>query len=131
MSEVVQLPSDWDERAKANNFATPKEIVTALNADGTIILDVRTEEEIQQDSLQNLPENVSWKKTGCTRTECPALELDASKFVSDKNTTVVVYCKSGARANRAKMVLEKQGYTNVLNGGGLCDMVIYPKLKNL
>ena len=128
MSTPVQLPSDWEDRAKANNFATPKEIVAALNQDGTVVLDVRTDDEIAQGKLEELNENVEWTKTGCSRTECPALELDPSKFVKSKDTTVVVYCKSGARANRAKIVLEKHGYTNVLNGGGLSDMLLYPKL---
>ena len=123
----MSLPADWEERAKMNNFASPKEIVDALKLPGTIVLDVRTDEEIAQAKLET-PENVQWTKTGCSRTECPALQTDPSQFVKDKNATVVIYCKSGARANRAKMVLENKGYTKVLNGGGLVDMLIYPQM---
>jgi phage shock protein E len=126
----ASLAPDYEERAKANNFASPKEIVEALKLSGTVVLDVRTEDEIAQDRLET-PDNVEWTKTGCTRTQCPALEVDASKFVKDKNCPVIVYCKSGARANRAKITLEGQGYTKVLNGGGLHDMLVYPQLADL
>ena len=99
----------------------------ALNQPGTVVLDVRTEEEIAQAKLAT-PEHVEWVKTGCSRAQCPGLETDPTQFVKDKNAKVVIYCKSGARANRAKITLENQGYTNVMNGGGLEDMLAYPKL---
>ena len=123
----MSLPADYEERAKMNNMASPKEIVEALKQEGTVVLDVRTDEEIAEAKLDT-PENVQWSKTGCSRTECPALETDPSQFVKDKNATIVIYCKSGARANRAKIVLENQGYTKVLNGGGLTDMLIYQQM---
>ena len=123
----MSLPADYEQRAKMNNFATPKETVEALKLPGTVVLDVRTDEEIAAAKLDT-PANVQWTKTGCSRTECPALQTDPAQFVKDKNATVVIYCKSGARANRAKIVLENQGYTKVLNGGGLTDMLIYPQL---
>ena len=118
----MPLAPDYEERAKANNFAAPELIIAALNNPGTVVLDVRTEEEIAEAKLET-PDGVEWTKTGCTRTECPALEIDAAQFVKDKDATVVVYCASGARANRAKITLESQGYTNVLNGGGLNDIL--------
>lgn len=124
---AATLAPDYEERAQANNFATPKEIVEALAQPGTIVLDVRTEDEIAAAKLET-PSNVEWTKTGCSRTECPALEKNAAEFVKDKNATVVIYCASGARANRAKITLEAQGYTKVLNGGGLKDMLVYPTL---
>ena len=124
----MSLSPDYAERARANNFATPQEILEALKQPGTVVLDVRTDEEIAQGKLET-PENVEWNKTGCSRTECPELEAEASKFVKDKNATVVVYCASGARSNRAKLTLESQGYTRVLNGGGLKDMLVYSQLN--
>ena len=35
-----------------------------------------------------------------------------------KDRPVVVYCRSGGRASKAKQVLEAAGFTNVVNGGG-------------
>lgn len=40
---------------------------------------------------------------------------------SDKSKPIYVYCRSGQRAGVAKIALEKQGYTNVENLGGLDD----------
>ena len=125
----MPLAADYEERAKANNFAAPDLIVAALSSPGTVVLDVRTEEEIAEAKLET-PDGVEWTKTGCTRTECPALEIDAAQFVKDKDATVVVYCASGARANRAKITLESQGYTNVLNGGGLKDILAYMEMSD-
>ena len=44
----MSLPADYEQRAKMNNFASPKEIVEALKEPGTVVLDVRTDEEIAQ-----------------------------------------------------------------------------------
>lgn len=35
---------------------------------------------------------------------------------------VIVFCRSGRRAVKAKEVLEQKGYTRVLNAGGLKDL---------
>lgn len=35
----------------------------------------------------------------------------------DKSRPIVVVCRSGNRAGKAKAILEKAGYTNVQNGG--------------
>ncbi|WP_371194714.1 rhodanese-like domain-containing protein [Glaciecola sp. SC05] len=45
----------------------------------------------------------------------------------DKNKPVVLYCRSGGRAERAKDFLEAQGFTNVTNLGGISDLVVSEK----
>lgn len=35
---------------------------------------------------------------------------------------VILFCRSGRRAWKAKEVLEEKGYTKILNAGGLKDM---------
>ncbi len=40
---------------------------------------------------------------------------------------VIVFCRSGRRAGKAKETLEQLGYTRVLNAGGLDDLLV--KLK--
>ena len=39
----------------------------------------------------------------------------------DKNAPIKLYCRSGGRAGKAQKELEKMGYTNVVNVGGLDD----------
>jgi len=48
-------------------------------------------------------------------------------FELDKNKPVVVYCRSGGRAERAKDFLEAQGFTNVTNLGGISDLIVPKK----
>ena len=52
----------------------------------------------------------------------PLSEIKVAKFSGIDNTKpVYVYCKSGVRAALAKKLLEKAGYTNVTNIGGLTN----------
>lgn len=38
--------------------------------------------------------------------------------LEDKNTPIITHCGGGGRGQQSKEFLEKNGYTNVLNGGG-------------
>lgn len=38
-----------------------------------------------------------------------------------KDTTIYVYCRSGGRAGRVRACLERAGFNNVYNAGGLLD----------
>lgn len=118
------LPTDYSSRAAVNNFAPPKEVVAALKRPNTYVLDVRGPDEIAESKLE-VAEGVTWVTTPCTKLECPALEADPTKFLPDKDATIVVHCASGIRANTAKKTLESLGYTKVLNGGGLNDILAY------
>ena len=40
----------------------------------------------------------------------------------EKEKPIILYCASGARSGRAKMILENAGYSNVVNAGGLSDL---------
>ncbi len=41
------------------------------------------------------------------------------KHVSDQDDTVFVYCQSGSRSSQAKAMLERLGYSHVVNIGGI------------
>jgi phage shock protein E len=54
--------------------------------------------------------------------------LEGKGFSSlDKTKPVVLYCRSGGRAEQAKNYLEAQGFTNVKNLGGISDLIIPKK----
>ncbi|MEL7336183.1 MAG: rhodanese-like domain-containing protein [Planctomycetota bacterium] len=77
----------------------------------TVYLDVRTQSEWDDDHLD-------------TAKHIPVAEV-AEKIeteVTDKNTPIVVFCAKGGRAGRVKTQLEKMGYTDVTNGGGIDDV---------
>lgn len=91
--------------------ATAKQLV----ASGALVLDVRTPEEFADGHLPaavNVPID-----------ELPARLAEVDQLAGgDKARPVVVYCASGARAGKAKSVLERAGHTRVVNGGGLDDL---------
>lgn len=44
-----------------------------------------------------------------------------------KNSVILLYCRSGNRSDRARTILLQQGYTQVINGGGLSDVAkVFP-----
>jgi len=74
---------------------------------GAVLLDVRTPEEYAGGHIKgsrNLPLQT------ITRVE---------DEIPEKDTPVFVYCQSGGRSRRAAMFLEKIGYADVKNIGGL------------
>ena len=114
----------WEDRAKEFGFATKEEIKAALALPDTVVLDVRTPEEIAQSAGTVHPAtSANWVQTNCTADDCAHLRASPSMFVSDKNATVVIYCRSGRRAAAAKNVLIGEGYTgSILNAGGFDDI---------
>jgi len=45
--------------------------------------------------------------------------IDTAQIYKDER--IYVYCKAGGRAEQAKTILEENGFTNVINIGGLSD----------
>lgn len=45
------------------------------------------------------------------------------QLIPNKNTPINVYCRSGRRAAIAQDILQKMGYTHVVNRGGLADII--------
>ena len=76
---------------------------------GAVLLDVRTPEEYAGGHLAG-SRNLPLQRITQVEDEIPELE-----------TPIFVYCQSGARSRRAAAFLEKVGYTNVQNIGGLAD----------
>lgn len=78
--------------------------------DSVIILDVRTEEEYNQGHIEEA-------------LLIPSTELTkrASEELSNKDATILVYCRSGNRSARAAQKLIDAGYTNVYDFGGIID----------
>jgi phage shock protein E len=111
---------DYQTRAEEFGFASREEIKIALSRDSTDVLDVRTLDEIAAAGHLQHPK---WTQIEGTPSECPDLNAAPEKFVQNKDATVVIYCRSGRRAGKAKEVLESHGYSHVLNAGGYDDVV--------
>lgn len=86
---------------------SPREAV----ASAAVVIDVRTKEEFDGGHLAraiNVPVDDLEGKTAEVR----------DQVGGDLAKPVAVYCASGKRAERAKAILEKAGFTNVTNAGG-------------
>jgi len=103
--------------AAAHPPATSKDPAAARRAiaAGAVVLDVRTVDEFAEDHLPGAI-NVPVQELGSRLGEVDRL------VASHKDTPIVVYCASGGRAGKAKTALEAEGYTRVVNGGGLDDL---------
>jgi phage shock protein E len=78
--------------------------------DNAVVLDVRNPDEWDAGHLE--------KSTLIPLPELATRLGDVEKLTGgDKSRPIVVVCRSGTRAGRAKELLAQQGYTNVTNGG--------------
>ena len=122
---MVKMNADYEERAKEYGFASPADILSALSLTVTVVLDVRSEDEIAAAGDVASHTAAQWKQTGCTPTSCPKLETNPSDLVREdqKEVPVVIYCRSGRRAVKAQQLLEEYGCKNVMNAGGYDDVM--------
>lgn len=73
-----------------------------------LIIDVRTLKEWNQGHLasaQHMPlQNIAKQST---------------TLLPEKGQKIYLYCRSGNRSGKAKIILQQLGYSNVINAGGL------------
>jgi len=75
--------------------------------EGAVLVDVRTPQEYREGHIPG-SQNV------------PLQQLDSMDEVADNpDTALYVYCHSGARSRQAAAMLQRMGYTNVHNIGGI------------
>ncbi|KJY81884.1 sulfurtransferase [Vibrio galatheae] len=76
---------------------------------GAMVVDVRTEQEF---AAGHLDQAVNF----------PLSELEKHFAHIDKDTQIVLYCRSGNRSGQAYQYLKSQGFTNLHNAGGLGEI---------
>ena len=89
-----------------------------VEEEGAVLLDVRTPEEHAEGNLEGSV-NISHEKI--VEQNADALSEIETLTGGDKSKAIVVYCRSGGRAGKAKAALEAAGYTRVTNVGGMTD----------
>ncbi|MBP1756910.1 MAG: Rhodanese-like protein [Firmicutes bacterium] len=81
-----------------------------MDSDQPIILDVRTTEEYEEGHIEGailIPDN--------------EISAKAEELLTDKNATILVYCRSGRRSAHAAQDLSDLGYTKIYDFGGIID----------
>lgn len=92
----------------ASESADGKVVQADLN--GAVVLDVRSPDEYAASHLDgalNIPHDM--------------ISDEIAAAVPDKSVQVILYCRSGRRAQTALKTMQDLGYENVLNLGGLED----------
>jgi phage shock protein E len=73
--------------------------------EGAFLVDVRTPMEFSSGNVK-----------GSVNIPLDKVESQLAKFKNKKN--IIVFCQSGGRSSQAKSILEQNGFTNIVNGGG-------------
>ena len=79
-----------------------------LSSDEIIVIDVRSFEEVKTGIIQDAI-HIEWTQ----------IEKEISKIDVSKDQSIYLYCRSGNRSGKAAVMLEKIGFTNVINAGGI------------
>mmetsp|Transcript_11699 Transcript_11699/g.33724 ORF Transcript_11699/g.33724 Transcript_11699/m.33724 type:complete len:147 (+) Transcript_11699:126-566(+) len=115
--------ADYDARAQLYGFIRPSQLKDLLEQkQSTMLLDVRTDQEIEESGRFECGDH-AWVHQPCTLNDTKELEDKSAEFFPNKQTPIVVYCKSGRRASKAKEALELRGYSQVYNAGGYGDLI--------
>ncbi len=85
--------------------------IPQLIKDGALVIDTRTAGEYASSHIEGAV-NIPYDVIGNV----------IVKHETDKSRSIIVYCHSGSRSGMAQKILEQEGYTNVVNGGGLHHM---------
>ena len=80
------------------------------SSENFVILDVRTDEEYAEGHIPNAILIPDYE-----------IEEKAEAILTDKNQTILVYCRSGNRSKSASEILARLGYTDVREFGGIND----------
>ena len=117
-SETVSSSSDKKEEHIFNiNIEVKNEKITQekayeiMNSNFEhVILDVRTKEEFEEGHIKN-----------AINLPVDNIDKEVGPVINDKNTIILVYCRSGNRSSMALNKLSNLGYTNVKDFGGIND----------
>jgi phage shock protein E len=87
-----------------NMFSKADDTLSKIVNDDPFLVDVRSTGEFSQGHVK-----------GSVNIPVDQIQNVLSKFKNKKN--IVVFCRSGMRSSQAKAILERNGITNVTNGG--------------
>ncbi len=108
-TEVNEETFDTEEEISGIISITPAEVYEIItDNEDYVILDVRTQDEYNEGHLDKA-------------LLIPVDELEGRIDELDKNNPIIVYCRSGARSNRAANILIENGFSEVYDMGGILD----------
>lgn len=108
---VAMLLSGCGETTQENHYQqiSQEQAKEMMDTQEVIILDVREQDEYERGHIPNaqlLPVNL-------------ITETTAGDIIPEKDSIVLVYCRSGNRSKTASPTLADIGYTNIYEFGGI------------
>ncbi|MCC3869702.1 rhodanese-like domain-containing protein [Terrisporobacter mayombei] len=94
---------DYDT-VKYNNVTGSEFEKLATGDKDTVILDLRDAKDFEKSSLEN-----------AVNIPIDEFEAKAKKELKNKDQEILLYCNTGTRTSEASQILEKDGYTNIIN----------------
>ena len=79
-----------------------------LSSNEIILIDVRSLEEVKTGIIQDAI-HIEWTQ----------IDKEINNIDITKDQPIYLYCRSGNRSGKAAVILEKIGFTNVINVGGI------------
>ena len=109
----------YEKRQASLGLASKEDILKAAREHSdALFIDVRSKDEVAEAPFACC----RFVHHSCTVDSTEGLEETVKPHVISYDAPVIVFCRSGRRAVKAKQTLEKMGCTRVLNAGGLEDM---------
>lgn len=90
---------------------TQEEAKEIMDTQVALVLDVREQSEYDE---SHIPDAVLFPVGTIS-------EVSAAEVIPEKDTLVLVYCRSGNRSKKAAQALADLGYTNICEFGGIID----------
>ena len=83
---------------------------SVLSSNEVIVIDVRSLEEVKTGIIESAI-HIEWTE----------IEKEISNIDISKDQSIYLYCRSGNRSGKATAILEKMGFTNAKNVGGIIE----------
>ena len=113
----MSLPA-YEARQSNLGLASKDEVKKAAQNPDSLFIDVRTKDEVEAAPFACC----KFVHHSCTVDSTEGLEEAVKPHIVSYDAPVIVFCRSGRRAVKAKETLEKMGCTQVYNAGGLEDL---------
>lgn len=85
-----------------------------MEVNGAIVIDVRTQEEYDKGHIEN-----AYLIPLDELSESTLSEHKDLKLLKEKDTPVLLYCRSGRRSGIVMNAMDKAGFKNIMNMGGI------------
>mmetsp|Transcript_7233 Transcript_7233/g.10878 ORF Transcript_7233/g.10878 Transcript_7233/m.10878 type:complete len:189 (+) Transcript_7233:103-669(+) len=125
---IRQMSAETTPEPRKAGVSSPSELKDFVSAAGSklLVVDARHPDsniepgDAKSFAVAGLPDAEKGYRTAAVNLPWNR-ETDSMKLPSadtDKDTPIITHCGGGGRGQKAKDYLEKNGFTNVLNGGG-------------